>query len=125
MHPTFTTLSILAVASLADAAAIEARSQSSTPLTTSPSATSTGVDWFQTTPESYQGMCLIVLHTCVKLTLKGTTATGVAPFLAETNPAPFGQKTLSPNDPLETSEPIKGAAGRNIFHYMGNLRYVS
>ncbi|OJZ83684.1 hypothetical protein ASPFODRAFT_209421 [Aspergillus luchuensis CBS 106.47] len=105
MHQTFTTLSILAVASLADAAAIEARSQSSTPLTPSPSATISGVDWFQTTPESYQG----------------TTATGVAPFLAETNPAPFGQKTLSPNDPLETSEPIKGAAGRNIFHYMGNL----
>lgn len=59
MHPTFTTLSILAVASLADAAAIEARSQSSTPLTPSPSATATGVDWFQTTPESYQGMCLV------------------------------------------------------------------
>ncbi|BCR98107.1 uncharacterized protein AKAW2_31426A [Aspergillus luchuensis] len=100
MHQAFTTLSILAVASLADAAAIEARSQSSTPLTLNPSSTTTGVDWFQTTPESYQG----------------TTATGVAPFLAETNPAPFGQKTLSPNDPLETSEPIKGAAGRNIFH---------
>lgn len=56
MHPTITTLSILAAASLAEAVAIEARSQNATPLTSSPSATTTGIDWFQTTPESYQGM---------------------------------------------------------------------
>jgi hypothetical protein len=53
----------------------------------------------------------------------GTTATGAAPFLAATNPAPFGEATYVPNGPLETSEPISGANGRNIFHLMGDLRY--
>ncbi|CAI7645281.1 unnamed protein product [Penicillium manginii] len=67
-------------------------------------ATSTQPDWFQTSPNSYAG----------------TTATGSAPFLAETNPAPFGQSTFIPNAPLETSEPIKGANGRNIFQLMGD-----
>jgi hypothetical protein len=52
----------------------------------------------------------------------GTVATGAAPFLAEINPAPFGDATYVPNAPLETSEPIDGAKGRNIFHLMGDLR---
>jgi hypothetical protein len=52
----------------------------------------------------------------------GTIATGAAPFLAATNPAPFGEATYVPNAPLETSEPISGANGRNIFHLMGDLR---
>lgn len=52
----------------------------------------------------------------------GTVATGAAPFLAEINPAPFGDATYVPNAPLETSEPIEGANGRNIFHLMGDLR---
>lgn len=63
MHPTIATLSILAVASLAEAVAIEARSQNATPLTPSPSATTTGIDWFQTTPESYQGMQSLLFWT--------------------------------------------------------------
>lgn len=52
----------------------------------------------------------------------GIMATGAAPFLAETNPAPFGQTTYTPNAPLETSEPVSGAHGKNIFHLMGDLR---
>ena len=53
----------------------------------------------------------------------GPTATGAAPFLAQTNPAPFaGQATYVPNAPLETSEPIKGAPqGKSIFQKMGDL----
>lgn len=52
----------------------------------------------------------------------GTTATGAAPFLAATNLAPFDEATYIPNAPLETSEPISGASGRNIFQLMGDLR---
>ncbi|KAK9320925.1 histidine phosphatase superfamily [Lipomyces orientalis] len=48
------------------------------------------------------------------------TSAGAVPFLAQTNPAPFGQATYVANAPLETSEPIVGAHGRNIFHLMGN-----
>ncbi|KAJ5157224.1 phosphoglycerate mutase-like protein [Penicillium canariense] len=71
----------------------------------SPRATPTQPDWFQTSPDLYAG----------------TVATGAAPFLAEINPAPFGEATYVHNAPLETSEPIKGAHGRNIFHLMGDL----
>lgn len=52
----------------------------------------------------------------------GTVETGAAPFLAQTNPGPFGQATYVPNAPLETAEPINGAKGRNIFHLMGDQR---
>ncbi|RAL04804.1 histidine phosphatase family protein [Aspergillus ibericus CBS 121593] len=63
-------------------------------------------DWFKTRPQSFQGY----------------TATGAAPFLAQTNPAPFGNPaTYTVNDPLETSQPIHGGENRNIFHHMGNL----
>ncbi|KAF7587127.1 hypothetical protein BBP40_007698 [Aspergillus hancockii] len=68
-------------------------------------ATSTEPNWFQTRPQSFQG----------------PTITGAAPFLALTNSAPFGQKTYTPNYPLETSEPIRGAEWQNAFHSMGNL----
>jgi hypothetical protein len=48
--------------------------------------------------------------------------TGDAPFLAATNPAPFGEHTFIPNEPLETTEPIPGnSSNSNIFHSMGNL----
>ncbi|KAJ5678859.1 hypothetical protein N7462_007103 [Penicillium macrosclerotiorum] len=83
----------LALASVVDAGAIHQR------------ATPTQPNWFQTSPDLYAG----------------TTATGAAPFLAEINPAPFGEATYVPNAPLETSEPIQGANGRNIFHLMGDL----
>ncbi|OQE21273.1 hypothetical protein PENSTE_c012G05655 [Penicillium steckii] len=62
-------------------------------------------NWFQTVPNDYAGV----------------TPTGAAPFLAENNPAPFGRSTFVPNAPLETSEPIQGSHGRNIFHLMGDL----
>ncbi|KAJ5085866.1 hypothetical protein N7532_010637 [Penicillium argentinense] len=85
-------LFLLVLAGAADAKAIQQR------------ATSTQPDWLQMSPGNYAG----------------TTATGAAPFLAELNPAPFGQATYTPNAPLEISEPIKGAQGRNIFHLMGD-----
>jgi hypothetical protein len=59
---------------------------------------------------------------CPNIGCLGTVATGAPPFLAEINPAPFGDATYVPNAPLETSEPIDGAKGRNIFHLMGDLR---
>ncbi|KAJ5278940.1 hypothetical protein N7478_004312 [Penicillium angulare] len=82
----------LAVASVAQANAVH------------PRASQTQANWFQTSPDNYAG----------------TIETGAAPFLAQTNPAQFGQATYVPNAPLETSEPIQGANGRNIFHLMGD-----
>ncbi|OOF91715.1 hypothetical protein ASPCADRAFT_177108 [Aspergillus carbonarius ITEM 5010] len=71
-----------------------------------PTTTATEPDWFKTRPQSFQGY----------------TATGAAPFLAQTNPAPFGDPaTYTVNHPLETSQPIHGAKNRNFFHHMGNL----
>lgn len=57
-------------------------------------------DYFQTTTELYPG----------------PTATGTAPFLAQTNPA-----ATVPNTPLVTGQIIAGASERNIFELMGNL----
>jgi hypothetical protein len=64
-------------------------------------------DYFQTSPELYAG----------------PTATGRAPFLAETNPVSFAPTvTFVPNAPLETAEPIIGATqNQSIFQLMGNL----
>ncbi|KAL8724074.1 MAG: hypothetical protein Q9181_006998, partial [Wetmoreana brouardii] len=70
--------------------------------------TSTTVpQYFQTTPEIYAG----------------PTATGVAPFLAATNPAPFGAtRSFVANAPLETALPIVGdTQNASIFHLMGQL----
>lgn len=112
---------LLAAASGIEAVALDPRVTS-----LGPSATATEADWFQTRPQSYQGKkhCHYIVKTVSHTSNTGVTATGTAPMLAETNPAPFGQKTYVPNAPLETSEPIKGAKNRNIFHLMGNLRYV-
>lgn len=91
-----------------------------------PRATPTQPDWFQTSPDLYTGefLCssLITATEYPDIVCPGTVATGAAPFLAEINPAPFGDATYVPNAPLETSEPIEGAKGRNIFHLMGDLR---
>ncbi|OJJ45779.1 hypothetical protein ASPZODRAFT_143661 [Penicilliopsis zonata CBS 506.65] len=95
-------LSALTLAVAVEAAAVEPRA---TTTTTSTSSTTTGPNWFQTTPELYAG----------------TTETGSAPFLAETNPVTFTGVSYTPNYPLQTSEPIQGANGQNIFHWMGNL----
>ncbi|RHZ43661.1 histidine phosphatase family protein [Aspergillus thermomutatus] len=106
MRASLSIISWLAVASWADAAAVEARAVQATTAPTAASSSATAEpNWFQTTPQSYQG----------------TTATGAAQFLAETNPVTFAHKSFTANGPLQTGEPIDGAAGRNIFQQMGDL----
>ncbi len=64
--------------------------------------------YFQTTPELWAG----------------PTATGRAPFLAQTNPVSFAPTaTFVPNNPLETAQPIVGGVSQNesIFQLMGQL----
>ncbi|RMZ77021.1 hypothetical protein DV738_g4590, partial [Chaetothyriales sp. CBS 135597] len=53
----------------------------------------------------------------------GPTTTGaIAPFLAQTNPAPFGHPaSWVPNSPLETGVPITGSKNRSIFQLHGQL----
>jgi hypothetical protein len=53
----------------------------------------------------------------------GPTATGRAPFLAQTNPVSFAPTaTFVPNNPLETAQPIIGQGqNESIFQLMGNL----
>jgi len=67
-------------------------------------------DYFQTSPQIWAG----------------PTATGlIAPFLAQTNPAPFGQAaslSFVANAPLETNVPITGNTNRSsIFQLHGQL----
>lgn len=55
----------------------------------------------------------------------GPTEAGAPPFLAQTNPAPFGNPTYVPNTPVVTDVPIPGRSdGAEIFKLMGNLSYV-
>lgn len=55
----------------------------------------------------------------------GPTEAGSAPFLAQTNLAPFGEHSYVPNTPVVTDVPIIGQTdGAEIFKYMGNLSYV-
>ena len=63
--------------------------------------------YFQTSPELYAG----------------PTATGRAPFLAQTNPVFFASSvSFIPNAPLETSIPISGqGTNGSIFQLMGNV----
>ncbi|POS86286.1 phosphoglycerate mutase-like protein [Erysiphe pulchra] len=71
------------------------------------STTTTVPQYFQTSPELWAG----------------PTATGQAPFLAQTNPVSFAP-TISfvPNTPLETVIPIVGEKkDQNIFQLMGHL----
>ncbi|MCJ1358238.1 MAG: hypothetical protein MMC33_008237 [Icmadophila ericetorum] len=73
---------------------------------TPPPAIAEVPEYFQLTTELFQG----------------PTATGSAPFLAETNPAPLGTGTFVPNQPLETNIPITGNDNNtNIFTLMGQL----
>lgn len=53
----------------------------------------------------------------------GPTVTGKAPFLAASNPAPFGHSgTFVPNAPLETALPIVGdTTNASIFQLMGQV----
>lgn len=70
-------------------------------------STTTVPQYFQTTPEIFAG----------------PTATGRAPFLAASNPAPFGPAgTFVANAPLETALPIVGnTQNQSIFHLTGQL----
>ena len=70
-------------------------------------STTTVPQYFQTTPEIFAG----------------PTATGRAPFLAASNPAPFGPAgTFVANAPLETALPIVGnTQNQSIFHLVGQL----
>lgn len=53
---------------------------------------------------------------------QGPTQVGSAPFLAQTNLAPFGNHSYVPNTPVVTDVPIIGKHdGAGIFKYMGNL----
>lgn len=90
---------LLISAGLVAAAVIERRQESPSP---------TVPDYFQTTPEIYAG----------------PTVTGlIAPFLAQTNPAPFGQEaSFVANAPLETNVPIQGnTRNQSIFQLHGQL----
>ena len=72
------------------------------------SASATGPDYFQTTPELFAGPTPTAKH---------------APFLAQTNPAPFGNEaSFVPNTPLETALPISdNPNNQSIFQLMGQL----
>ena len=72
------------------------------------SASATGPDYFRTTPELFAGPTPTAQH---------------APFLAQTDPAPFGQATsFVPNAPLETALPITNNPNSStIFQLMGHL----
>ena len=81
--------------------------------------------FFQTTPELFAGNYTSLTSDSGFgwLTfLSGPTITGTPPFLAQSNPAPFGpSRSFVPNSPLETAQPISGApSGSNIFHLLGN-----
>lgn len=91
---------LAAACGLADAGLIKKAATSS--------SSSSAADYFQTTPELWPG----------------PTPTGPAPFLAETNPAPFASTTYIPNSPLETQVPIKGNTNNgNIFQLHGQLSH--
>ncbi|KAI4148053.1 MAG: hypothetical protein L6R39_002912 [Caloplaca ligustica] len=96
------TIVLLALSSFGGAAYLD-RKQVSTDLSTGTSVP----QYFQTAPEIYAG----------------PTATGAAPFLAATNPAPFGATgSFVANAPLETALPIVGdTQNASIFHLMGQL----
>lgn len=97
----YTTFAFAASAGVAAAIAIDARQAAS-------SSSSSVPQYFQTVPEF----------------LPGPTATGAAPFLAETNPAPFPSTSYIPNSPLETQVPISGNTNNgNIYQLHGQLSH--
>jgi hypothetical protein len=102
---------LLAAGTVVQAAAIVERQASTATVTVTKSASSvsspTVPQYFQTIPELFAG----------------PTATGRAPFLAQTNPVFFSSSaSFYPNAPLETGEPISGqGTNASIFQLMGNL----
>ena len=96
----FDQILLLALAGSAGAAALPESAKVASKSTKVP-------QYFQTSPELWAG----------------PTATGKAPFLAETNPVSFAPTaTFVPNTPLETAEPIVGQGqNQSIFQLMGQL----
>ncbi|KZF26967.1 phosphoglycerate mutase-like protein [Xylona heveae TC161] len=93
------TVILIAFAALADAAAVRRNEET-------PAASSTINPYFQTTPELFAG----------------PTATGEAPFLAQTNSLPPTGVSYIPPYPLETQIPIAdNPQDENIFQSMGLL----
>jgi len=96
----YTSFIFAASASLIGAAAVDRRQGAS--------SAASEPDYYQTRPELFPG----------------PTPTGAAPFLAETNPAPFSATSYIPNTPLETQVPISGNTNNgNIFQLMGQLSH--
>lgn len=95
-------ISLLAFAAAAQALNLPGRS-----ISTASSVSTHVPQYFQTTPELFAG----------------PTATGRAPFLAQTNPVSFGPSvSFVPNAPLETAVPIVGnTQNQSIFQLMGQL----
>ena len=84
--------------------AVVERRQSATPTLSQ----TTVPQYLQTSPELYAG----------------PTPTGSAPFLAETNPAPFPGVSYIPVSPLETQVPIYGNVNNsNVFQLFGQLSH--
>jgi hypothetical protein len=89
---------------------------------TSKPASSDIPQYFQTKPEIFAGQHIHQAFLTQYWYQKGPTPTGAAPFLAQTNPAPFTGASYIPNQPLETQVPIAGNTnGSNIFQNMGQL----
>jgi hypothetical protein len=105
------TFLLLAVGTVIEAAVLVERQAPTVTVTVTGSASSvvspTVAQYFQTSPELFAG----------------PTATGRAPFLAQSNPVFFASSvSFYPNPPLETSESISGqGTNASIFQLMGNL----
>lgn len=112
-------LVLLSALSLTRAAVLEKKQAAST----ASSSTTRVPQVFQTTPELFAGMLTSHKFNCSPIDWsKGPTATGRAPFLAQSNPAPFGVASFVANHPLETAIPIVGnTQNASIFQQMGNV----
>ena len=112
-------LVLLSAFSLTRAAILEKKQAAST----ASSSTTKVPQVFQTTPELFTGMLNYASMEYLPIDRQqGPTATGRAPFLAESNPAPFGAATFVANRPLETAIPIVGnTQNASIFQLMGQL----
>lgn len=101
-------VTLLAAANAAQAVNLPAREATTgTATVTASMVFPTVPQYFQTSPEIFAG----------------PTATGRAPFLAQSNPVIFASSvSFKPNSPLETGEPISGQGKKeSIFNLMGNL----
>ena len=99
---------LVLLAGVASAAVLQPRQSTSASASSASSASSTTPWYYQTSPELFAG----------------PTPTGlIAPFLAQTNPAPFGMEaSFVANAPLETNVPISGnTMNQSIFQLHGQL----